>query len=661
MAKRKARRPDAALADLIKISNLTGRDPRLVVGGGGNTSVKTTDGRYMYVKASGTALKDMDAGRGWRRLKLNEVLAILDDAALAALETNARETEIVRRLLAACADDMPASSRPSVESSLHAMLGRHVIHLHPTAIGSYVNAKQGRQQLEKIFAKESYPPLWVPYADPGFTLARRIQRLLATYRKQYGRHPSIMILEKHGLFVTAETADAAVRLVRRVIGRCRKPLLEPKVPPAGPVSAEDIIAAQLAIRGALQAATGQYLPVRHYLNNTVAAFQARPDAAALLEAGPLAPDEMVYANGPPVFAPDAGKQTLERVIQRRLAKALKAPAAFVVRPLGLFVATEPGQMETVRDLAYGSMYIRSQAARFGGVKALNRREQDFINIWEAESYRRQLAAGAAAGSLKDRIAVVTGAASGLGRSIAVGLARCGMMVALADVDASAAAETAGLIGRDHPRAALLVLPCDVTSEASARQAYRRLLNEWGGLDVLVNAAGVAPAGPLTDLPVDRWRKALEINLTGYFLMAQQAARILIDQGIGGSIINLSSKSGLEASRENTPYNATKAGEIHMARGWAMELGEHGIRVNSVCPGNVFEGSKIWNPQYIRSCAKKYGIQPDEVIPYYVNKTILKRQIKGQDIADAIVFLCSDQARTITGQTLVVDGGQVMVR
>ena len=144
-------------------------------------------------------------------------------------------------------------------------------------------------------------------------------------------------------------------------------------------------------------------------------------------------------------------------------------------------------------------------------------------------------------------------------------------------------------------------------------------------------------------------------------MAKAAAKIMIGQGMGGSIINLSSKTGLEASKNNTPYNATKAGEIHMGRGWAMELGEYGIRVNSVCPGNVFEGSKIWNPEYIKVCAKKCGIKPEEVIPYYVDKTILKREIKGQDIADTVAFLCSDKARTITGQTVVVDSGQVMVR
>ena len=131
--------------------------------------------------------------------------------------------------------------------------------------------------------------------------------------------------------------------------------------------------------------------------------------------------------------------------------------------------------------------------------------------------------------------------------------------------------------------------------------------------------------------------------------------------MGGSIINLSSKSGIDPSKNNTPYNATKAGEIHMARGWAMELGKHNIRVNSVCPGNVFEGSKIWNPEYIKVCAKKYGIKPEEVIPYYVSKTMLGKEIKGQDIADTVVFLVSDKARMITAQTVVVDAGQAMVR
>jgi NAD(P)-dependent dehydrogenase (short-subunit alcohol dehydrogenase family) len=218
-----------------------------------------------------------------------------------------------------------------------------------------------------------------------------------------------------------------------------------------------------------------------------------------------------------------------------------------------------------------------------------------------------------------------------------------------------------MIKNELPKTSAMVVKCNVTSDEDVRIGFESLVEQWGGLDIVVNAAGIAPAYSLVNLPVDKWRLALEINLTGYMLMAQAAAKIMIKQGMGGSIINISSKSGLDASKDNTPYNATKAGELHIARGWAMELGQFGIRVNCVAPGNVFEGSKIWNPEYIKVCVKKYGIKPEEVIPYYVNKTSLRREIKGQDIADAVVFLCSDKARIITGQTLVADGGQTMVR
>jgi sorbitol-6-phosphate 2-dehydrogenase len=266
-----------------------------------------------------------------------------------------------------------------------------------------------------------------------------------------------------------------------------------------------------------------------------------------------------------------------------------------------------------------------------------------------------------AADLKDRVAIVTGAGSGLGRSIGLGLAGAGAIVALLDIDAESVQQTVKTIEQQLPKARTMAVSCDVTSEVAVDESFEAVLKKWGRLNILVNAAGIAPPGPLVDLAAEAWRQAVEVNLTGYFLTAKAAAKVMIKQGEGGSIINVSSKSGLEASKDNTAYNATKAGEIHMARGWAMELGEYGVRVNCVCPGNVFEGSKIWNPEYIKVCAEKYGIKPKEVIPYYVNKTSLKRQIKGQDVADAVIFLCSDKARVITGQVLVVDAGQVMVR
>ena len=202
---------------------------------------------------------------------------------------------------------------------------------------------------------------------------------------------------------------------------------------------------------------------------------------------------------------------------------------------------------------------------------------------------------------------------------------------------------------------------DVTDEASVVSGFDRVVEHWGGVDIVVCAAGIAPPYELVDMPVAKWRLALEINLTGYFLVAREGARVMKAQGHGGSMVMVSSKTGLEASKANSAYNATKAGELHLMRGWALELGRDGIRVNAVAPGNVFEGSKIWNPEYIRVCAQKKGIQPEEVIPYYVGLTALNREIKREDVAAAVVFLCSDHARCITGQTLVVDSGQVMTR
>ncbi len=259
--------------------------------------------------------------------------------------------------------------------------------------------------------------------------------------------------------------------------------------------------------------------------------------------------------------------------------------------------------------------------------------------------------------LEGKVALVTGAGSGLGRGIAEGLARAGARVALLDIDRAAAEEVRGALGADRA----LALRADVTEEEGVADAFAKTVEAFGGLDICVPAAGIAPAYPLVDFPLGPWHRALEINLTGYFLTAREAARILIDQGRGGSIILISSKSGLEASKNNSAYNATKAGELHLARGWARELGEHGIRVNAVAPGNVFKGSKIWNEEYIQAAAAKRGIRPEEVIPYYVGLTALGLEIEPEDIAGLVVWLASDAARLITGQTIVADAGQVFVR
>jgi NAD(P)-dependent dehydrogenase (short-subunit alcohol dehydrogenase family)/rhamnose utilization protein RhaD (predicted bifunctional aldolase and dehydrogenase) len=652
---------DKALADLIRISNIVGKDPALVQGGGGNTSVKTADGQYMYIKASGTALKDMNETQGWRRMRLDSVLAVIQDKSITKLPTQTREVEVVNRLLLACDDNVTSGARPSVEAHLHGLLDKCVIHLHPSVVSAYLNAKEGKAKLEKLFKGEKAQPLWVPYVDPGFTLARKIGELVEGYRKQFKRMPRILFLDKHGLFVTAPTAGATLRLVRRVIERCGATVRPPAARRTRPPDEAQVRAAKFCVRRAFFEATGTYCPVTYTNDGIVAGFERHEEAKRLLSCGALTPDELVYSNGPAMWVDRCNPKVLAKRLISQIDEGRKPSVAFLVKNVGLFVAGTDKIAQTVRDIVAYSLFIRTNAQRMGGIRTLTKAEQRFINEWESEAFRMKLVSGEGRGELHNRIAVVTGAGSGLGRSIAVGLARAGALVALTDIDEKAARETAGIISGQRSKNQAKVIRCDVTSEDSVRETFEELLAHWGGLDILVNAAGIAPPYALVDMPVDKWRMALEVNLTGYLLMAREAARIMIAQGMGGSIINLSSKSGLDASKNNTAYNATKAGELHMARGWALELGEHGIRVNSIAPGNVFEGSKIWSPEYIKVCARKNGIKPEEVIPYYVNKTALRREIKGQDIADAAVFLCSDKARTITGQTLVADSGQVMVR
>jgi len=645
------------LAELIKISNVTGKDPALVQGGGGNTSVKTDDGKYMYIKASGTALKDMSGTAGWRRLRLDMVLGIIKDNQLDRISTGAREAEVVNRLLLACEDEIIGNARPSVEAHLHAILDKCVIHLHPVVVLSYACAKNGRLEIEKLFRDAMLPPLWVPFANPGLALAKKVAKLVGDYQSRFGGKPSVIFLEKHGLFISANSPEIALRLLKQVIKRCASKLKLPKADKTKSVSQKVVTDIKLGIRRAFYEATGQYAVITHFDDDAIASFWRQKNAAKWLSAGALIPDELVYTNGPPMWVENWDYKKITNRIISQVGKGKKPPIAFLFDEGGIFIAATGQNTNTIRDTVKNSLVVRVNASRLGGIVSLNRQEQDFINKWESEAFRKNLADGLMRGELQGQIAVVTGAGSGLGRSIAIGLAKAGAMVALVDIDKKEAEQTAEQIRNSQT----MVVQCDVTNETSVDKAFGALLKEWGGLDILVNAAGLAPPYGLIDMPVDKWRLAIDVNLTGYFLMARAAAKVMIQQGMGGSIINLSSKSGLEPSKNNTAYTTTKAGELAMARGWAMELGEHGIRVNCVCPGNVNEGSKIWNPEYIKICAKKYGIRPEEVIPYYVNKTALRREIKGQDIADSIVFLCSDRARTITGQTLVADSGQVMVR
>ena len=381
---------DKALTELIRISNETGVDPTLVQGGGGNTSVKTDDGRYMYIKASGTALKNMNAKQGWRRLRLDLARSVVLDKSLAKMPPRRREPEVVNRLLLACDDSIKTVARPSVEAHLHAWLDKCVIHLHPSAAGAYHNAKNGRAMLEKLFKDEKLPPLWVPYTDPGFMLARKIARLVEDYQDRYGKSPAILFLHKHGLFITAKTANGALRLVRRVIKRCNAPLIQPKPGSAKPIEQQRINDFRLCIERECSKALRKHQQIWYYYDDAIADFLNQKDAKKKLS-GSLTPDELVYANGAAMWVDKCDSQSIAGRLKEQVQKGSKPSAAFLVKDVGLFVAGTEKIAPTVRDIVLYSIFIRTNANRMGGILTLNKRQEDFINNWESEAFRKKLA------------------------------------------------------------------------------------------------------------------------------------------------------------------------------------------------------------------------------------------------------------------------------
>ena len=644
-----------ALAALIEISHEAGSRRDYVQGGGGNTSVKSPDGKTMAIKASGTTLGAMSETAGWVELDIETVMSTFDLPGFDMLSPDERESAVLGCLRSAVIGG-PAE-RPSVESSLHAMLGNCVIHTHPPAVLALA-AGPGEEALPGLTGADEPPPLWVPYTDPGQTLAVVIREAITNYEQANGRTPEAIVIGNHGIFVVADTPEACIALHASWVSRCEEHFAKAapsvaEVPEHDPATIRKVMA---FVRRAWHSKKGSPVFARLSADPELTNAALDTTIAAVLADGALSPDQIVYTGAYSVYAKSVAE------VPSALQGALDEPAwprVILVKGLGAFVVSDdPAKLNVIEETASAAAKATRLASAAGGAHNLADSSAQFIIGWEVEHYRAKLLGGSAPDLLAGKVAVVTGAASGLGRGIANGLMEAGATVAFCDIDADGLVDATSNCPAPLRSAAIHM---NVTDEDAVRIAFDEIIRHWGGVDIVVCAAGIAPPFELVDMPVDKWKFALDINLTGYFLVAREGARVMKTQGNGGAMVMISSKSGLDASKANSAYNATKAGELHLMRGWALELGPDGIRVNAVAPGNVFEGSKIWNPEYIKVCAKKKGIKPDEVIPHYVSMTALNREIKRADIANGVAFLCSDKARCVTGQTLVVDGGQVMVR
>jgi len=656
------------LKELIEISRFYGKGNDFTIAGGGNTSVK--DEERFAIKASGVGLRAI-TDAGFVELSRSSVRKILSRTY--SDDPFQREEQIKNELLSSRTDP-EKGGRPSVESSLHEMLDwKYVVHTHPFEVNALMCAREAEKTVQGLFGEAA---LLVPYTDPGYRLAKLMWDEISRYKKSHGSHPNIVLMRNHGLVVAADTTAEIRSLTEEVFSKIRrsfrKPLSEEPLPVAGVVTR--IVP---ALRMLLS--EGETAKVASVRNSSLVQHFLRAENREKISL-PFMPDDIVYCKSAPLFL-DFTKDPEEALVAfpAQLAEYKKRwgypPKMFMIGGVGL-VAVEDNKrsVEICLDVFEDLMKVSWLSESFGGPKFLSARDIEFIDTWEVENYRRKVAkSGFARRRVDGRIALVTGAAQGFGKGIAEGLFREGANVLIADLNEQAggvlAAElnsAAGVSGAGN-RAAFT--RADVTDAASVSDLARECVCAFGGLDLLVSNAGVLRAGSLEEMTPETFDLVTRVNYTGYFLCAKHLSPVMKLQhshakGRFMDIIEINSKSGLEGSNKNFAYAGSKFGGIGLTQSFALELVEHNIKVNAICPGNFFEGPLWSDPktglfvQYLEAGKVPGAKTVEDVRKSYESRVPMGRGCRVEDVLRAILYLVEQEYET--GQALPVTGGQVML-
>jgi len=671
-------------------SNLLGADERIVNRGGGNTSTKHIAADYrgrevqaLAIKASGYDLKTAPR-------------AAFPDVALEAIaEVRRREAmsdeDMVDYLAHALLE--PSAPRPSIETLLHGFLPwRDVDHVHADAIVSFCMAEQGESLTRRVFGDEV---VWVPYIRPGFTMAKWCADAVEAQPQARA-----VFLGKHGLVTWAESARQSYLNTLEFINRAAeyieqqargKTVFGGLERPAPPPEQRRQAAVQLlpALRGRLS--RNKRVILHHTDSDDVLGFVNSRESPQVAARGLACPDHVLYTKVKPLFLREPGVGSQESAGLTVLDGALAAyeadyqrffeeqtEAAYGVAPTPdsrlptpdplprVILVPDVGMVTAGKDRRAAQLaaenYIRAIQIMRGATvldrfDSLTDKEAYDFEYWPLELYKLTLLPPER--ELARRVAFITGAAGAIGRAIARRFAEEGAHVVLADVNLAGAEAVA----KELPGPALAV-PCDVTDPGSVQCALEQTVLAFGGLDVVVSNAGTAVAKPLEELSVEEWRQTQNVLLTGYFLVTREALKILKRQtmggdssrSIGGSIIFVSSKAGLAPAKNAAAYTSAKAGELHLARCAAEEAGPFGIRVNSLAPDAIFEGSGLWSGQWGQARAASRGVAVDDLPEIYRQRSALKLNVSAADVAEAALFFASDRSAKITGAILTVDAG-----
>jgi rhamnulose-1-phosphate aldolase/alcohol dehydrogenase len=661
---------------LVYASRLIGAETSLVVWGGGNTSIKQTERdhrgrevRVLRVKGSGSDLKTIQK-KDFPGVRMDDVLALLE-------RQDMGDSEMVDYLRFALQD--PGGSRPSIETLLHGFLpAAAVIHTHADAVVSLTNNANAGDVLRTVYGDEVVA---LPYRLPGFRISREVADTLAA-------RPGLraMLLEKHGticwggsvkeayLATIALISRAEEAIAHRAKGRTRFGGVTVTAP-----AADERRRVALAVAPHLRGLVGRDRSQIVVFDDApdVLEFAGSREAAALCGVGPATPDHTIYTKRLPCFVPvdrpgdpEAVTAALDTAVARFVADYTAYfeahnregatlqdahPRVVLVSGLGMFTAGKDRRTAgIVSDIYHHTISVLGAASSFGQYVSLSAQDAFDVEYWPLELYK--LAQAPPEKELSRRIALVTGAAGGIGRAVALRLAAEGAHVVVTDVDAAGARKVAEEVTAAQGGGRALGLGLDVTSEAAVRMALEEVVLAYGGLDIVVSNAGIAHSAPVDQMALADWERSFAVNSTGHFLIARESMRVLKAQGLGGALVFVATKNVMSPGKDFSAYSASKAAEAQLAKVLALEGGPVGIRSNIVNPDAVFRDSKLWSEDVRRERARAQGISVDELEDFYRKRNILARPILPEDVAEAVLFLASDRSAKTTGCTLTVDGG-----
>ncbi|HML21896.1 MAG TPA: bifunctional aldolase/short-chain dehydrogenase [Aggregatilinea sp.] len=670
----------AALPDLdglVYRSNLLGRDRAVVNIYGGNTSSKlmlpdhmSRETEVLAVKASGSDVLTIVA-RQFALLRMADIYPLFDREAMT-------DEEMIDYLSFTAFE--PGRPRQSIETLLHAFVPhKHVDHTHPDAVISLACAPDGEAVARDLWGDRM---AWVPYIRPGFTLSKWIGGKVRD-------NPNIecVVMGKHGLVTWGEesksTYDHTIAVIQEAEDYIKDKANGKRVFGAvkvAPLDAEQRreIAIQImpVIRGAVSDRRSAILAfdddpkVLDYVS-----YERTPEVS---QVGAACPDHLVHVKPRPLFVqwdPSEGVDALIASLPDQIEQYKQgyaeyfeanksdgdvvndpSPRVILVPGVGMINTGSDAQNADVsRQLYHRAVDVIAGSEAVGGFNSLTPSEAFAIEYWPLELYKLRLKPPPR--ELAGKVVLITGAASGIGRATALRLAKEDAHVIITDINAEAGRQVADEISKRHGHKRGLFLPMNVTDEAAVVEAFRQAVLAYGGVDVVINNAGIAGGAPITETSLADWNRNQSILATGYFLVAREAFRVLKAQGRGGSLVFVASKNSIVAGKGASAYSAAKAAEIHLARCLAEEGGEHGIRVNSVLPDAVIQGSSIWDSEWKEARAKNYGIGVDELQDFYAKRNTLKVAVLPDDIAEAILFFAGPRSAKTTGGMITVDGGQ----